>query len=150
MANEEMLNEKKAEEKKEEEKKPNAFSKFWNKTKQAVSDSMLEAKLDSDFRKTHDEFTIYEYGKMMGKTYAGTLEGDKVTLYGKIDVASNSVLVSKKDNKAYYTVVYEESTVEVESEGEKYTRPSTTIFLDENVTEVKVIKASDKYYIYKG
>ena len=32
-----------------EEKKPNAFSKFWNKTKQAVNDSMLESKIENEF-----------------------------------------------------------------------------------------------------
>ena len=137
-----------------EEKKPNAFSKFWNKTKQAVNDSMLESKIENEFRKANDEFVIYEYEKLLGKSTAGYFDHndgeDAVVLFGKLEVPSDSVIIHKEKDTAYYALSSEEIEVEIEVEGTKYKRPATRIHLNPNVVEVKVIKANNKYYIYNG
>ena len=141
---------KEVEKKDEEEKKPNAFSKFWNKTKQAVNDSMLESKIENEFRKKNDEFIIYEYEKLLPKSTAGYLEDKAVVLFGKIEVPSDSVIVHKEKDTAYYVISTEETTVTVKVEDEEYTRDATRVLLNPDVVEVKVIKANNKYYIYNG
>ncbi len=133
-----------------EEKKPNAFSKFWNKTKQAVNDSMLEAKIESEFRKTNDEFVIYEYEKLLAKTTAGYLDGNACVLFGKITVPSDSVIIHSETDTAYYVISTEETTVDVTVDDTKYTRDATRVLLNPDVVEVKVIKANNKYFIYNG
>ncbi len=141
---------KEVEKKDEEEKKPNAFSKFWNKTKQAVNDSLLESKIENEFRKKNDEFIIYEYEKLLPKSTAGYLEDKAVVLFGKIEVPSDSVIVHKEKDTAYYVISTEETTVTVKVEDEEYTRDATRVLLNPDVVEVKVIKANNKYYIYNG
>ena len=133
-----------------EEKKPNAFSKFWNKTKQAVNDSMLEAKIETEFRKTNDEFVIYEYEKLLAKTTTGYLDGDSCVLFGKITVPSDSVIIHSETDTAYYVISTEETTVDVTVDDTKYTRDATRVLLNPDVVEVKVIKANNKYFIYNG
>ncbi len=141
---------KEVEKKDEEEKKPNAFSKFWNKTKQAVNDSLLESKIENEFRKKNDEFIIYEYEKLLPKSTAGYLEDKAVVLFGKIEVPSDSVIVHKEKDTAYYVISTEETTVTGKVEDEEYTRDATRVLLNPDVVEVKVIKANNKYYIYNG
>ena len=136
--------------KKDEEKKPNTFSKLWNKTKQAVNDSMLESKIENEFRKANDEFVIYEYEKLLSKTASGYLDNESVVLFGKLTIPSDSVIVHKETDSAYYVTSTEEVTVSVTVEGEKYTRDATRVLLNPDVVEVKVIKAGSKYYIYNG
>lgn len=137
-----------------EEKKPNAFSKFWNKTKQAVNDSMLESKIENEFRKANDEFVIYEYEKLLSKSSAGYFDNndgeDAAVLFGKLEIPSNSVILHKEKDTAYYALSTEEVEVEIELDGTKYKRPATRVHLNPNVVEVKVIKANNKYYIYNG
>ena len=137
-------------EKTEEEKKPNAFSKFWNKTKQAVNDSMLESKIENEFRKANDEFVIYEYDKLLAKSASGYLDNKAVVLFGKLTVPSDSVIVHEEDDTAYYVISTEETTVKITVDGVEYERDATRVLLNPDVVEVKVIKANNKYYAYNG
>jgi len=141
------------ENKKEEttEEKKGGFSGWWNKTKANVNSSILESKLESTFNKGNVEFVNYNKGEMFSNSYYGYYKnGTTVTIYGKKLLKTNSVLIDKKNNKAFYVVSVVDSKVEVKYEGQIYERDASDILLDPNVTEVNVIKAGDRFFLYKG
>ena len=134
---------------KKEEKKPNIFSRAWNKTKQSVNDSILEGKIESAYKKAHLEYTNYTKDEMLSKTYYGALEGNKLTVFGNHEVKTYSVIIGP-DEKAYYVLAIEETEVTSTVEGVEYKRPGMILTLDSNVEEVNVVKAGNRYFIYKG
>lgn len=143
----EVVNEEKTEEKKEE-KKENVFSKFWNKTKKAVNDSLLEVKIESKFKNDNDSFSIYGKGDLVPLIVYGYLKEGKVIAYGKVETDLNNILVDDNE-KAYYVNSLIDATVDITVDGTTYTRPATIIVLDSDVQEVEVIKAGKKYYLQK-
>ena len=143
----EVINEEKTEDKKEE-KKENVFSKFWNKTKKVVNDSLLEMKIESKFKGDNDSFSIYGKGDLVPLIVYGHLKDGKVIAYGKIETEVNNILVDNNE-KAYYVNSLIDSTVDITVDGTTYTRPATIIVLDSDVQEVDVIKAGKKYYLQK-
>lgn len=143
----EVVNEEKTKEKKEE-KKENVFSKFWNKTKKVVNDSLLEVKIESKFKDDNDSFSIYGKGDLVPLIVYGCLKDGKVIAYGKIETEVNNILVDNNE-KAYYVNSLIDGTVDITVDGTIYTRPATIIVLDNDVQEVDVIKAGKKYYLQK-
>lgn len=132
-----------------EEKKENVFSKFWKKTKQTVSDSLLEIRIESTYNKDKPYYHIYGKGDIMPLIICGKKENDRINVYGKVDTEVNNILLDVNADKAYYINSFVDSTVEVTVDGVSYNRPSTIIVLDDNVEEVNVIKAGKKYYLCK-
>ena len=132
-----------------EEKKENAFSKFFKKTKENINASVLEGKIESAFNKAHSEYTIYTKGKTFPSRAFGFIENGALTIFGEEQIDAFSVVIGE-DKKAYYTGEISAATVKSEVEGITYERPGTTIALDENVEEVVVVKAGDRYFLYKG
>lgn len=138
-------------EEKTEEPKENVFSRFWKKTKQSVDNSILEGKIRSSYDKAHKKFTIYQKDEMFSTTVYGEIVNNVLTVFGEQEIKPFSVVVYENDGeKAYYTGEATATTVETSVEGVVYTRPGTSVTLDEDVTEVNVIKAGKKYYLYKG
>lgn len=131
------------------EKEPGKFKTFFNKTKQKASDAILEAKIEAHYRKDHNEFTIYQKDELLSKTVFGTFEGNGIVVFGEQEIKPNSVLIDEETEKAYYVVKTQESKVRVALEGFEYEREGTHIELDDKVTEVKVIKAGKRYFLYK-
>lgn len=132
-----------------EEKKENVFSKFWKKTKQTVSDSLLETRIESTYNKDKPYYHIYGKGDIMPLIICGNKENDRISVYGKVDTEVNNILLDVNTEKAYYISSLIDSTIEVTVDGIPYNRPSTIIVLDDNVEEVNVIKAGKKYYLCK-
>ena len=135
--------------KEKEEKKENAFSKFWNKTKKSINDSILESNIEKAYEKGMDEFKLYEKNSLMAQSFKGELNDGKVVVFGEKEYKLFSVVIDKKD-VAYYLTKLEPTTVKSTVEKEEYERPGTILYLDKNVEEVNVIKAGKRYFIYKG
>lgn len=134
----------------EGEKKENAFSKFWKKTKQSVSDSILESKIKSMYEKSKTEYTIYKKGELFNQTVYGSIEENVLTIFGKEELEAYNLVVEEKSGHAYFIVGIEENTVMIEYDGTVYERPAMRLTLDADVEEVDVIKAGKRYFLYKG
>ena len=143
--------ENKNEEKKE--KKENGFSKFFNKAKTSINNSILEGKIESSFNNANLSFTVYVKNDAFGHSVHGKyLNDDKtqILIFGEKDFEIGSVVVDNKDESAYYLTGLDKGKCQSIVEGVEYERNGTIINLDKNVEEVNVIKAGKRYFIYKG
>ena len=139
------------EKKEKTEKKENGFSKFFNKAKSSVNNAILESKIESAYNGANIAFTYYEKDATFGQACHGNyLSDNQIIVFGEKEIKKNSVLISSKDNKAYYITGTEKGKVTSIVEGVEYERDGTIINLDSNVEEVNVIKAGKRYFIYKG
>ena len=149
----EALNEEAAEQTEEAktEKKDNAFKRFWNKAKQSVNDAVLESKIRGAYEKAHKSYTVYTKNELIPKGLSGEVSDGMLTVFGEEEIKPFAVIIANDDEeKAFYAVAAEATTVTAAVEGVTYERPGTRITLDENVEEVNVIKAGKRYFIYKG
>ena len=136
----------------EEEKKEGKFGKWWKGVKKNLSDSALEAKIESVYNDTHESFEVtpYEAGLFGGKTVHGEIKDGVLTIFGKEEIKVASVVIAEKDKKAYYVKSVAPAKVKIAVDGIEYERDGQDIVLDENVHEVKVIKADGRYFLYQG
>ena len=133
-----------------EEKKEGAFKKFWNKTKKAVGDAVLENNIESTYKRGHNEFTLYQKEDLLSKTLYGELEGNTLTIWSRPEVKEYSVVIDNKTNQAYYVLNVTEGTVKAIVDAVEYERDGLVLTLTSDVTEVNVIKAGKRYFLYKG
>lgn len=149
-AEETVTEEPKTEEPKQE-KKDNAFKRFWNKTKQSVNDAVLESKIRSAYEKAHKSYTVYTKNELIPKGLCGEISDGILTVFGEEEIKPYAVVIANdEEDKAFYAVSTEKTTVSAAVEGVTYERPGTAVTLDENVEEVNVVKAGKRYFIYKG
>ena len=136
----------------EEEKKEGKFGKWWKGVKKNLSDSALEAKIESVYNDTHESFEVtpYEAGLFGGKTVHGEIKDGVLTIFGKEEIKVASVVIAEKDKKAYYVKSVAPAKVKIAVDGIEYERDGQDIALDENVSEVRVIKADGRYFLYPG
>ena len=136
----------------EEEKKEGKFGKWWKGVKKNLSDSALEAKIESVYNDTHESFEVtpYEAGLFGGKMVHGEIKDGILTIFGKEEIKVASVVIAEKDKKAYYVKSVAPIKVKIAIDGIEYERDGQDIVLDENVSEVKVIKADGRYFLYPG
>lgn len=136
----------------EEEKKEGKFGKWWKGVKKNLSDSTLEAKIESVYNDTHESFEVtpYEAGLFGGKTVHGEIKDGVLTIFGKEEIKVASVVIAEKDKKAYYVKSVAPAKIKIAVDGIEYERDGQDIVLDENVSEVKVIKADGRYFLYQG
>lgn len=136
----------------EEEKKEGKFGKWWKGVKKNLSDSALEAKIESVYNDTHESFEVtpYEAGLFGGKTVHGEIKDGILTIFGKEEIKVASVVIAEKDKKAYYVKSVAPAKIKIAVDGIEYERDGQDIVLDENVSEVKVIKADGRYFLYQG
>ena len=136
----------------EEEKKEGKFGKWWKGVKKNLSDSALEAKIESVYNDTHESFEVtpYEAGLFGGKTVHGEIKDGVLTIFGKEEIKVASVVIAEKDKKAYYVKSVAPAKIKIAVDGIEYERDGQDIALDENVSEVKVIKADGRYFLYQG
>ena len=136
----------------EEEKKEGKFGKWWKGVKKNLSDSALEAKIESVYNDTHESFEVtpYEAGLFGGKTVHGEIKDGVLTIFGKEEIKVASVVIAEKDKKAYYVKSVAPAKIKIAVDGIEYERDGQDIVLDENVSEVKVIKADGRYFLYPG
>lgn len=133
-----------------QEKSQNAFSKFWNKTKKSFNDAILDSKIESAYNSSHDEFGIYEKDALLSTTVHGELNGLTLDIFSTLEVKPFSVIISKKDKKAYYIISSSKIEVRVTLEGIEHICQGTRLELKDDLQEVNVIKADGRYFIYKG
>lgn len=130
------------------------FGSFWNKAKNSIGTGILEERLKNAYRQQHTEFDYYSYGEnsfFNSSSVYGELDGDTLTYFGSVVLPLHTIVVNTKTNKAYSVEEKATSTeVSVNLNDEIYTRPGMKLNLDPNVTEVKVVKADDRYFLYKG
>ena len=136
----------------EEEKKEGKFGKWWKGVKKNLSDSALEAKIESVYNDTHESFEVtpYEAGLFGGKMVHGEIKDGVLTIFGKEEIKVASVVIAEKDKKAYYVKSVAPAKIKIAVDGIEYERDGQDIVLDENVHEVKVIKADGRYFLYPG
>ena len=137
------------EEDKKEEKKENAFSRFWNKTKKSINDSILEGKIEGAYEKDLPTYKVFEKDALLSNNIKGKLDGDKLVVFGEVKFKLFSVVLDDKEN-AFYLTNLEPTNVKSTVEGVEYERVGTILTLDKNVEEVKVVKAGKRYFLYKG
>jgi hypothetical protein len=156
-------NDGKAEAKPEEKKEKKEG--FWSKLKKNISDSNREGNIESAYNKSHPEFELYTgNGLFDGKNVHGDLDEKNLTLtvFGKADFPYSTILVTIPANrdkelpKMFYVTgaVHSDKnnvsvTVKEDDKDVVYVRPSTVLTLATGVTEVKVIKVHDSYYLKK-
>ena len=136
----------------EEEKKEGKFGKWWKGVKKNLSDSALEAKIESVYDDAHESFEVtpYDAGLFGGKTVHGEIKDGILTIFGKEEIKVASVVIAEKDKKAYYVKSVAPAKIKIAVDGIEYERDGQDIVLDENVSEVKVIKADGRYFLYQG
>lgn len=136
----------------EEEKKEGKFGKWWKGVKKNLSDSALEAKIESVYDDAHESFEVtpYDAGLFGGKTVHGEIKDGVLTIFGKEEIKVASVVIAEKDKKAYYVKSVAPAKIKIAVDGIEYERDGQDIVLDENVSEVKVIKADGRYFLYQG
>ena len=136
----------------EEEKKEGKFGKWWKGVKKNLSDSALEAKIESVYNDAHESFEVtpYDAGLFGGKTVHGEIKDGILTIFGKEEIKVASVVIAEKDKKAYYVKSVAPAKIKIAVDGIEYERDGQDIALDENVSEVKVIKADGRYFLYPG
>lgn len=136
----------------EEEKKEGKFGKWWKGVKKNLSDSALEAKIESVYDDAHESFEVtpYDAGLFGGKMVHGEIKDGVLTIFGKEEIKVASVVIAEKDKKAYYVKSVAPAKIKIAVDGIEYERDGQDIVLDENVSEVKVIKADGRYFLYQG
>lgn len=154
-ANDTKTDDKKANEKKtgsSEDKKESGFSKWWKGTKAKMDSDMLESHIQNAYGTAHQTFDVYNFdgGIFNGSSVTGEIVDGYLIYWGNDAIKEFSVVVDRKDNKAYYAGKSEPIDVKATYEGTEYTRKGTKSVLDANVEEVKVIKADKRYFLYKG
>ncbi len=78
------------------------------------------------------------------------MHGLTLDLFTKQEIKPFSVVISKKDKKAYYVTSISKLEIKIQVEGVEYTRQGTRVILKDDLEEVDVIKADGRYFIYKG
>jgi hypothetical protein len=149
----EVKSEEKKEEAKDEEKKPSGFSKWWKGTKDSINSNILEDHIKNAYREAHHEVRVFNYGEtsiFAGMSEYGAVKDNIFTYFGTDELKPYSVIVDSLDNKAYYVLKSEKTTVKAVYDGQEYTRDGTKVTLDDKVEEVKVVKADKRYFLYKG
>lgn len=137
---------------KEEGAKEEKKEGWWARQKKKIADNNLESSIRKAYEQAHHRFDVYPYDGGLFDTIDvyGDIEDGALTYFGEKDVKPFSVVIDKKDNKAYYAGNSEKATVRVLYESTEYERPGTKVELDPNVEEIPVIKAEKRYFIYKG
>ena len=62
----------------------------------------------------------------------------------------NNIIIRNKTNKAFFVKAINTTQVNVEYDGKTYIKDGMEIKIDDNVKEVKVIRAKEKYYLYEN
>ena len=140
-----------------EEQNSGGFKGWFNKTKSNVKSQLLENKIESAFEETNTKFDLGSYKKdaliaTQRAIYGYFNEAGNLVVYNaKGDIAPYSIIISSKDDKAYFIVKkLNEVPVEITLDGVKYVRSANEYLVNEHVQEVKVIKVNSRYFVYEN
>ncbi len=131
------------------QKKDNAIQKFWKKTKKNLNESLMDIKIENIYKKNHDEFVIYKKDALLSQTVYGEMNNLVLVIYGKHNLDLYSVVLDK-NKTPYYIYKLEEIKICINFDNQAYIKDGMKIYLKNDLEEVDVIKAGNKYYLYKG
>lgn len=133
-------------------KQESGFGKWMHETKAKVNASILEGHIENSYRYAHKTYEVYSYGQGLfgGFPVYGEISDGALVYFGSEEIKEYSVILDDKTGKAYYAGKSEKIEVETEYDHQHYSRPGVRVTLDEHVEEVPVIKADQRYFLYKG
>lgn len=134
----------------EGEKKEGKISGFFKKMGKKLDDATYSMRLQSEFDKTHANYTVYSGTGILSITpeiaaeehldegYIVTLDDDEQIKEGN--------LIKTPNGDVLHIAATEKTTLTVEFEGKSNEMPAIKIMLGDNAEEVQVIKVDDKFY----
>lgn len=136
----------------ESEKKQGKVSGFFKKAKEKLNDATYEARMKSEFNKTHVEYTIHKTASafsMIISLYAVEYDGYIVAPYEQDDITDEYIIKNNKTNEVFYIDGVEKQQLTFNFEGKENILNGIKISFKENAKSVDVIKVGDKYYLKK-
>jgi len=127
----------------------NSVTSIIKNIKEKVDDMLLEKYIENDFKNNNTKFMLCKRDIIIPIFLYGKIEKNELSVYGDHNIEKGSIVVNECNNKAYYVIETKKVEISTKYKSNIYIRKGTKILLDENVQEVKVIKAKNKYYLYK-
>ena len=132
------------------EKIKNKFNNIINVTKEKGKQIILNIKLKNKFKDDNELFILYKKDNLLSINLYGYFKNDKIVILGNHDIKINNIIIRNKTNKAFFVKAINTTQVNVEYDGKTYIKDGMEIKIDDNVKEVKVIRAKEKYYLYEN
>lgn len=136
----------------DDKKEKKGFGAWWNDTKNSIKKSFDDSAANDYFDKTHTHFDVYsQNGGLLGEsTIYGTLTDDFVIYRGEVEIKSGDVIIDASTSKAYFAKNSDiNQDIIFKYENKDVLRKGTKLFLDPDITEVKVIKCGNRYFSKK-
>lgn len=121
-----------------------------NVTKEKGKQIILNIKIKNKFKDDNELFILYKKDNLLSINLYGYFKNDKIVILGNHDIKINNIIIRNKTNKAFFVKAINTTKVNVEYDGKTYIKDGMEIKIDDNVKEVKVIKAKEKYYLYEN
>lgn len=137
---------------KEEKKEKKGFGAWWNDTKNDIKKSFHDSEANDYYDKTHTHFDVYsQNGGLLGEsTIYGTLTDDYIIYRGDLEIKIGDVIIDASTSKAYFAKNSDkEQDIVFKYENKDVLRKGIKLFLDSDITEVKVIKCGKRYFLKK-
>lgn len=128
----------------------NKFNNIINVTKEKGKQIILNIKIKNKFKDDNELFILYKKDNLLSINLYGYFKNDKIVILGNHDIKINNIIIRNKTNKAFFVKAINTTQVNVEYDGKTYIKDGMEIKIDDNVKEVKVIKAKEKYYLYEN
>lgn len=132
------------------EKIKNKFNNIINVTKEKGKQIILNIKIKNKFKDDNELFILYKKDNLLSINLYGYFKNDKIVILGNHDIKINNIIIRNKTNKAFFVKAINTTQVNVEYDGKTYIKDGMEIKIDDNVKEVKVIRAKEKYYLYEN
>lgn len=134
-----------------EEKKEGKISGFFKKLGKKIDDATYDMRLQSEFDKSHEKYTIYSGSSALSispeiaveehldENYLLTLDDDEVIEAGN--------LIENGKGEVFHIAAVEEDTLTVTFEGAEVKKDAKKITLGEPAVKVEVIKVGSDFYL---
>lgn len=132
------------------EKIKNKFNNIINVTKEKGKQIILNIKIKNKFKDDNELFILYKKDNLLSINLYGYFKNDKIVILGNHDIKINNIIIRNKTNKAFFVKAINTTQVNIEYDGKTYIKDGMEIKIDDNVKEVKVIRAKEKYYLYEN
>lgn len=128
----------------------NKFNNIINVTKEKGKQIILNIKIKNKFKDDNELFILYKKDNLLSINLYGYFKNDKIVILGNHDIKINNIIIRNKTNKAFFVKAINTTQVNIEYDGKTYIKDGMEIKIDDNVKEVKVIRAKEKYYLYEN
>jgi hypothetical protein len=146
------IKEEKTETPKEEKKEKKGFGAWWNDTKSGIKKTFDDSAANDNYDKTHTHFDVYSKdGGLLGEsTIYGTLTEDFIIYRGDEEIKEGDVIIDASTSKAYFAKnSLKDQDITFKYEDKEISRKGIKVFLDSDITEVKVIKCGKRFFLKK-